>query len=181
MRRVPIAVWFILPTLVILVIGIWFFSKNSTNTNDELKPAEVSKEVEGVQVFPIAGREHISEATKSADYNSNPPTSGQHWSTPAKNGIYETELPDERVVHNLEHGNIWISYKKEISADVLNKLKEIVNKDDWKMIMTPREVNDSKIVVAAWGRLLKMEEPDYVRIEEFIKTYRNRGPENTSE
>jgi len=35
--------------------------------------------------------------------------------------------------------------------------------------------------LVAWGRVLAMDEPDYAKVEEFIKTYRNRGPENTPE
>jgi len=88
-------------------------------------------------------------------------------------------LPDERVLHNLEHGYIWISYKPETSPETINNIKKIVNEDDWKIVMAPRAENDSQINLAAWGRLLKMDEPDYQKIKDFIETYKNRGPEKT--
>ncbi|MBI2012813.1 DUF3105 domain-containing protein, partial [Candidatus Curtissbacteria bacterium] len=44
-----------------------------------------------------------------------------------------------------------------------------------------REANDAKIACVAWGRVLTLDEPDYGKIEDFIRTYRNRGPEKTPE
>jgi hypothetical protein len=79
----------------------------------------------------------------------------------------------------MEHGHVWISYKPDAGEEIIGRLKEIVGEDDWKVILTPREKNDSKIALAAWGRLLKMDEPDYEKVNDFIRTYRNRGPEQT--
>ena len=47
---------------------------------------------------------------QSVAYNTIPPTSGDHWAIPAACGFYEDEVPDETIVHNLEHGNIVVSY-----------------------------------------------------------------------
>jgi len=181
--RIPLLVWFLIPTIIIVGIGVWFFTKNPTHNKEEDtgKPAPVSSPVEGTQDFDIVGRSHIAQGTEGSGYNSEPPTSGPHWGNPAKNGIYDTPLPDQQLIHNLEHGHIWISYKSEVGEEVINKLKEIVKEDDWKVVLAPRDKNETKIVLAAWGRVLKMEEPEYEKIKDFIKTYRNRGPENTPE
>ena len=180
MNRVPIFVWFLVPTLIIVAIGAWAFTSNpmGQQENPEVLSA-VSNPVAGTEELAIASRQHITEGTKATDFNSNPPASGQHWPAPANKGVYDQPLPDERVLHNLEHGYIWISYKPEISPEVINNIKNIVNEDDWKLIMTPRAENDSQIALIAWGRLLKMDEPDYQKIKDFIETYRNRGPEKT--
>ena len=45
--------------------------------------------------------------------NSSPPTSGPHWRHAADPGFYGTELPDEELVHNLEHGQIVVSYNPD--------------------------------------------------------------------
>ena len=182
MNRIPIFVWFLAPTLIIVAIGAWFLTSNPMGVQNQDNPetlSAVSNPIAGTEEFTIAGREHIAEGTKSTNYNSNPPTSGSHWAAPANKGIYDQALPDERILHNLEHGYIWISYKPEISPDVINNIKNIVNEDDWKIVMAPRAENDSQITLAAWGRLLKMGEPDYQKIKDFVETYRNRGPEKT--
>lgn len=185
-RRIPILVWFIIPTIIIAGAGVWFFSRPSVlgekgmaEGTGDARPAAVSSPVEGTVEYDIVGRNHIAQGTAGSGYNSNPPTSGPHWPAPAKNGSYDAPLPDEQAIHNLEHGYVWISYKSDVGDDVKNKLKDIARDDDWKVILTPRDADESKIALAAWGRLLKMDEPDYDKIKDFIKTYRNRGPEKT--
>lgn len=181
LSRVPVLVWFLVPTLVLVIGAVWFLGTMGTGSKkeDSGKPESVSTPVLGTVDYEVVGRNHITEGTSGTGYTTNPPISGPHWPSPANNGIYEVELPDEKVIHNLEHGYIWISYKPDVGDEVKKKLYEIVQGDDWKIVLMPRSKNDSKIALAAWGRLLKMDEPDYDKIREFIKTYRNRGPEKT--
>jgi len=194
--RIPLLVWFLIPTVVLIGAGVWFFSKSDgmQQTNDSLELVAVSDPVEGTQEFTVVSRQHIASGTSGSGYNSNPPTSGPHWPGPAKNGTYDTEIPDEQVLHNMEHGYVWISYRPDVdpkaatseatlkpglTEDEVNKLKEIVKGDDWKVVLSPRAKDDAKIALVAWGRLLNMDNPDYDKIKQFIKTYRNRGPEQT--
>lgn len=184
LSRVPIIVWILIPTVLILGVGVWFFSRPSvlgemTATNDSLKLVAVSTPVEGTQEFPVVSRQHIAAGTAGSGYNSNPPTSGVHWPAPAKNGVYDNGLPDEQTIHNLEHGYVWISYKQDVGDDTIAALSKIVKEDDWKVIMSPRDKNDSQIILASWGRLLNMDQFDEGKVKDFIKTYRNRGPEKT--
>ena len=51
-------------------------------------------------------------------YDSFPPTSGDHWSTPASCGFYIQPVPDELVVHNMEHSNIVVSYNLSITGRI---------------------------------------------------------------
>lgn len=200
MNRVPLLVWFLIPTFILVGAGVWFFSKNSgmsESDSGDVLPAAVSQPVEGTADFQIVGRNHIASGTAGSGYNSNPPSSGPHWPSPAKNGIYDQALPDEQLIHNLEHGHVWIAYIREteesseategssgpkgISDEDINKLKEIVKGDEWKIVMSPREKNDVSIALVAWGRVLKLDSFDEGKVKDFIRTYRNRGPENTPE
>jgi len=128
--------------------------------------------------IPDQGREHVG-AGHSHLYNSNPPTSGWHFPQAAEWGVYKEELPDELLVHNLEHGGIWISYRPNIPEDIRQKLENFYNKYGRKIIVTPRSKNDSDIALAAWTRLDKFSIAEYSeeRVEKFIKAYRNKGPE----
>ncbi|OGD89478.1 hypothetical protein A3D04_02125 [Candidatus Curtissbacteria bacterium RIFCSPHIGHO2_02_FULL_40_16b] len=180
--RVPIIVWFLVPTAILIGLGVWFLTSSSfIQPQDKTKPAEVSNSIEGVQEFDIVGENHIPQGTPGSGYNSNPPSSGPHWPSPAVKGVFDKPMPDETALHNLEHGHIWIAYDPSISEEVKTKLAETAQNDDWKIIMSPREGNDAKIALVAWGRVLNMDEPDFARVEDFIKTYRNRGPEKTPE
>ena len=125
--------------------------------------------------FPIQGQEHIVVGASHLTYNSNPPTSGPHYAEPAKWGVYQTELPDEQLVHNLEHGGIWISYKgvDETSKTALEKLAQT----HAKIIVEPREKDDAPIILASWGQIVRLQKYDEQEISNFIKTNSNRSPE----
>lgn len=128
------------------------------------------------QPYPILGQQHINVGASHPTYNSNPPTSGWHYAEPAEWGIYENELPDEKLVHNLEHGGIWISYK-DVDEGVKTKLGDIGRRYPQSVIVTPREKNDEKIILASWGRLQKFSQYDEESIIKFIKANKNRSPE----
>ena len=125
--------------------------------------------------LPIQGQEHIAIGATHLEYNSNPPTSGPHYEVPAKWGIYQTELPDEQLVHNLEHGGIWISYK-DIDEGTKTALAEIA-KSGLKIILAPRARNDAPIVLTSWGRVQKFQVFDKEAILNFIKANTNKSPE----
>ena len=124
------------------------------------------------------GNPHIPVGTKGTGYSSNPPTSGEHYPSEAPWGVHAQPLPDELVIHNLEHAGIWISYKDPNDTDLASKLGQVTRRYATKVILTPRPQNDAPIAVAAWGHLLKLQEFDEVKIVAFISAYRGKvGPE----
>lgn len=128
------------------------------------------------QDFPILGTTHVPEGTKVSTYNSNPPTSGDHWPRPADWGFYEAPLADELLVHNLEHGGIAISYK-DIDDGTKTDLIILAQTYPQAVIVVPREENDVKIAVTAWGKLMKLDAFDEERIVGFLKANINQSPE----
>ena len=46
-----------------------------------------------------------------------------------------------------------------------------------KKIMVPRDDLDVPVALTSWGRLLKLQTIDEVKIKEFIETNNNRAPE----
>lgn len=126
--------------------------------------------------IPEQGREHIAIGAPHAAYNSNPPTSGPHYGQEADWGVYQAELPDEQVLHNLEHGGIWISYNN-VDAETIAKIETLAQQYPNKLIVGPRSKNDAKIVLASWTRLLQLDQFDEATIVNFIKANKNRSPE----
>jgi hypothetical protein len=127
--------------------------------------------------FADQGRAHIAPGQPHPEYNSNPPTSGWHYATPARWGFYNDELPDEMLVHNLEHGGIWISYRDAGDAETVDALANLARSYRSKVIVTHRPRNDSRIAVAAWTRLMTLDRFDRDAIVDFINRFRNKGPE----
>ncbi len=121
---------------------------------------------------------HIEPDEVPSGYNSNPPTSGEHYVQPAPWGVYAETLPDQTLIHNLEHGGIWISYRDKNDKDTVKALEDLAEKYDSHLIVTYRPENDSPIIVTAWGRLLKLNEVNKGQIVNFIARYRFKGPES---
>ena len=98
---------------------------------------------------------HVPEG-KKVGYSDAPPTSGEHWSRPASCGFYTEDLPDERIVHNLEHGNIVVSYNFTNPAQVTglrDALEDIELFDDWGVARPYDRIADGQVAIAAWGHL----------------------------
>lgn len=127
--------------------------------------------------IPGQGASHIRLGSPHPPYNSNPPTSGWHTPQAMPWGTSRTEAPDELLLHNLEHGGVWISYKDPHDAALVEKLGALASRLPSKVLVTPKPQNDNAIAVAAWERLLKVDAYDERRIVEFINAFRNRGPE----
>lgn len=155
-------------TIVILIVGASGYGLYYlANQPEKPRPGET---------FPILGQEHISVDASHPAYNSNPPTSGWHYAQPADWGVYQNELPDEQLMHNLEHGGIWISYK-DVDQETKSNLEVIGKRYSGSVVVTPRSTNEANIVLASWGRLEKLDSFDETRIVEFIKTNKNKSPE----
>ena len=171
LKKVNPIIVIVLLTVVVLIIGVFFVTKQTSP-----KPPEQ----QGLlgEYVPEQGREHIPEGSPHEQYSSNPPTSGSHHTQPQEAGIYDNELPDEYLVHNLEHGHVWISYKtSSASAELVENLKQVAKENARLVVLTPREKNDSLIALASWTRLLKLDQFDKDKIVDFIKTNRGHAPE----
>jgi hypothetical protein len=157
-------------TAIIFAIGygFYFLAKNSTPKGEDFSKS----------VPVLKNTDHVDIGETVIEYNSDPPTSGQHYAQTARSGFREDTIADEHIVHNLEHGDIWISYNPRISESVKNELKQFAAA---KVIITPRESNENDISLAAWGRLdvlnIENDALPIERIENFIKRYINKGPE----
>ncbi|OJI09033.1 MAG: hypothetical protein COV08_02405 [Candidatus Vogelbacteria bacterium CG10_big_fil_rev_8_21_14_0_10_49_38] len=128
--------------------------------------------------YNIQGRDHIADGTSHPEYNSNPPSSGWHYASTARGGFYNEPLADERVIHNMEHGDVWIAYHPDISDEAKDTLESFAGQ---YVVVSPRALNDGDISLVAWGRVdmfdIENGVVDEGRIKDFISQYDNRGPE----
>ena len=142
------------------------------------KLATAPKIVVPGEQFSALGQQHVLPSSPLIMYNSNPPTSGPHYSTPAQSGIYDTEFPDRELIHNIEHGHIWISYRPDLPKDEIEQLAVIAKSYGTKIIMAPRAKNDSPIAIVAWQHLLKLSTVDEAQIRAFMNALQGHGPED---
>lgn len=137
--------------------------------------AQKSKENRPGEPVAIMGADHMAPGETYSAYNSNPPTSGPH-AGPVPWGFNEQEIADEDVIHNLEHGGIWITYK-DLDAEAVATLEAIAKRNSRSVVVSPRAANDSPVAVVSWGRIMKLDAVDEARITEFIRKNKNKSPE----
>lgn len=130
------------------------------------------------------GRGHINQGQAGGPYTSSPATSGTHWPSPTDWGIYTTALPEELVLHNLEHGGMVIWYQPaDIGAEDLSALQawvqSQVQSERYKVILTPWAGTDfaHTIAVTSWNWLLYLDETDTDQLRAFLDDHYGDAPE----
>ena len=146
---------------------------------------------------PDDGRAHVPDSiVPETRYSIYPPTSGPHWNTlgsqannyeraPAGWGPYERVIPDQALIHNLEHGGIGMHYDTtkcdtdscaEIAA-TLERIAKDWNDDDTYtgFVISPYPFTDTVITLTAWRHHLRLGEIDEPKMLEFIDAYFDRG------
>lgn len=162
--------WVIVIVIVIILVG-W----GGLVLIEKSKPSGPDFSV----FYPAQSREHIPKGSSAPEaYNSNPPSGGWHYPVTAKKKFYDEPVADGYIIHNMEHGDVWIAYHPRVSDEAKKELKKFAFA---KIIITPRKTNDMDIALVAWERVDKFNLdggpfPES-RIRDFIKRYRGKGPE----
>jgi hypothetical protein len=161
--------WVII-TVAVLGLGGWGVAK--------LVKSKTPQGPDYSTFYPAQNREHIEVGAEHSAYNSNPPSGGWHYGLTAKKRFYDEPVDDGYIIHNLEHGDIWITYHPRVPQSVKDELKKFAFS---KVLISPRPANETDIALVAWERVdafnLETELFPEERINDFIKRYRNKGPE----
>jgi type II secretory pathway pseudopilin PulG len=126
----------------------------------------------GVKTYPQAGRDHISANQQPKNWNSNPPTSGDHLGTPLPPGVYDNEQDMRALVHDLEHGYVVVLYKN-IPADQVDQLRQFVDaRDGSKLILAPYSALDKDgVALVAWQNLETLQRLNMDVVQAFVNDY----------
>jgi len=112
-------------------------------------------------------------------YQSNPPTSGPHASSPMPFRVLENPAPKENLIHNMEHGGVVVWYNTENQA-VIDQLASITNDELGRrrlVVMSKyTEMEPETIALTGWTRLDKfpVSQMDKKRVTDFIEEHQRR-------
>jgi hypothetical protein len=70
---------------------------------------------------------------------------------------------------------IW--YQPSLESEEISGLEAIVNRFDDRVILSPNGELTQPVIATGWNRLKAYDGADS-ELEQFIETYRNRGPES---
>jgi len=123
--------------------------------------------------------DHITEG-QAIPYPSYPPTYGPHWPAPTTWGFHSEVVPDERAVHNLEHGGVVASYNN-IPAESLAALQNLLTtypKDKFgevKLLIRPYDkIPPGTIALTAWNWIDELTVYDDTRVRSFLRAHLNQ-------
>jgi hypothetical protein len=136
------------------------------------------EELPGVSKQDYEGRDHVPSGETVA-YGTATPTSGTHAASSARCGAFTQQVPAEFAVHSLEHGSVVIWYQPALATEEISALEGVVNRFNDRVILSPNAQLGQPVVATAWNRLKAYDGAD-PELEQFIETYRNRGPESFS-
>ena len=131
-------------------------------------------ELDGVARPRNQGGGHVAAAT----YDTPTPTSGAHDARAPGCATYREPLEPALAVHGLEHGAIVLWYDAD-RPELADELNAVTEEWDSHVIVSANASLDAPIVATAWNRL-KSYEPGDPEINDFVRTYRKRGPESVA-
>ena len=114
---------------------------------------------------------------ESASYppSARPPAGGEHAPAWQNCGIYEEPVDARYVLHSLEHGAVWVTYRTDASASDITALQNIARNYNY-ILLSPYVGQEAPIVLTAWGLQLEVNSVSDRRIVQFIERY-ERGPQ----
>ena len=141
-------------------------------------------------VKALPGRHSISDPGGTSDkWNTDPPTNGPHYGQAAIFGIYQDELEAARVIHNLEHGGIFIQYGKDVPRATIEELKTFYDGHQKGTLLAPLPSLGSKVALGVWttpspsstndgtAHVAKCTTFDEKAYAAFFDAYQFKGPE----
>jgi hypothetical protein len=130
--------------------------------------------------LPDEGNTHVENP--NVQYDTNPPTSGDHNIEPQADGAY-SEMPEPvNLVHSLEHGRIELQYSPDLPEEEQLALKGVFDEDPDGMLFFPNPEMPYDVAATAWTQMIACDsyegQATLDAIRDFRDIYRGNGPES---
>jgi hypothetical protein len=135
-------------------------------------PGPLPGEPAGTETFTGLARNHVDSPV---EYPQTPPVGGNHSPRWQNCQYYDTSIPNERGVHSLEHGAVWITYAPDTSQADRDVLKALAQTGD-HILISQYEGLPSPIVASAWGKQLQLQSVSDPELKRFVDFFES-GPQ----
>lgn len=154
---------------VVALAGVGFVIANQISARQERQATIAAAEARQgelgctpIQEQPDLGAGHLSDpnAMAGADpdviYPDRPATSGPHLPSVVVSGVYDKQIDERLLVHNLEHGYVNLYYDPDADPEMIQSLKdyaqERIDGSNPKVVVAPHDalVDDAGFASVAW-------------------------------
>jgi hypothetical protein len=143
-----------------------------------------------VRSFPIPSVIHVP-ACSAVEYQTNPPSSGDHYAIYPRFGVYPAAIPQGFWVHTLEHGGVVLTYSCTDCADEVAEAEAMIagtkpalqccsasgcpQDATNQLLMTPDPGLSTRWAASSWGFTLTADCFEPGVFESFIDAHRDTG------
>ncbi|MDQ5852171.1 MAG: DUF3105 domain-containing protein [Chloroflexota bacterium] len=139
--------------------------------------------LDGVQTFSnstLLPDPNLNHTEGPVTYAQIPPAGGPHNPVQQNCGIYDQPVRNENAVHSLEHGAVWITYRPDLPAADVERLRSLARGHS-HVLLSPYPELPAPVVASAWGVQLKVDSASDPRLALFIDRYERVGGPETPE
>ncbi|MFI9326480.1 DUF3105 domain-containing protein [Kitasatospora sp. NPDC052868] len=150
-----------------IATGTWIVV--DANKDKKAKEIAAAAPIDGVQTFGDLSRNHVKE---KVTYPQTPPVGGDHnaiW-LDCMGHVYDQPVENERAVHSLEHGAVWVTYNGKATPDDVKALSDKVKATPYSL-MSPYPDEKGTITLSAWSTQLVVDSASDPRVNEFFTKY----------
>ena len=189
-RRTLIAMGIAGLIVVAAALGYALLGSGGGSSSDATKLLESAGcTVQKVAALPSGDHSVLTPEGTSKKWNTDPPTNGPHYQQWAVWGAYPDPLNPAMVVHNLEHGGIFLQYGPDVPQATIDQLKTFYGQHLNGTILAPLPKLGDKIAMGVWttssptspntgtAYLAKCTSFDEAGFAAFFDAYQFKGPE----
>jgi hypothetical protein len=179
----PFPVGFAVGTVVLFALlgSIILYAAKNQGLGDTTSLTYAEHNVSGLVTKHGLSSKHVEGPIDYKDSATIPPIGGNHNTAPESCQVYDKAIANEHAVHSLEHGAVWITYNPSLSSKDVDKLKELVNGDPYRML-SPYPGLKSPVSLQAWGEQIFVDKVSDPRIKKFLDLFTGgpQAPERTA-
>ncbi|MFF2147060.1 DUF3105 domain-containing protein [Kitasatospora sp. NPDC058190] len=150
-----------------IATGTWIVMDQNQKKKD--REAAANADIPGVKTFGDLSRNHVKE---KVNYPMTPPVGGDHnavW-LDCMGHVYDQPVENERAVHSLEHGAVWVTYNGKATPEDIKTLSDKVKNTPYSL-MSPYPDEQGTITLNAWSTQLIVDSASDPRVNQFFTKY----------
>ena len=122
---------------------------------------------QGVEFFTVTDLSHVDG---NVDYGVPVPTGGPMSPQTAGCGFVDGPVRTENVMHSLEHGAVWLTYRRDLGETGIDDLRGLT-RDRRKVLVSEVPDQPQPLMATAWGVQLGFDDYQDEPVRRFIRAY----------